>query len=374
MITELEFKSLAAQGYNRIPLLAEAFADLETPLSLYLKLAYGRRRQAQLPARIGRRRRALRPLLLHRPAGAHAAARHRLQHRGRHRRRRRRDARGQPAGLHRRLPEALQGRRCGPGLPRFCGGLAGYFGYDAVRYIEPKLAQTWKAGGIDTPDILLLQTRGTGGHRQPVGPPVPDRLRRPGASPRPTSRPSGAWPSWATSCATASPRRRSSAAPSHAVEREFAKADYLPRCAARKEYIAAGDMMQVQIGQRLKQALHREPAVAVPRAALAEPVALHVLLRHGRLPDRRRLARDPGAPGAHARRRQGDDPPAGRHAPARRHARAGQGARGRTAGRPEGARRAPDADRPGAQRHRPHRQDRQREGDRGLRRSSATRT
>ena len=39
MITELEFKSLAGQGYNRIPLMIEAFADLETPLSLYLKLA-----------------------------------------------------------------------------------------------------------------------------------------------------------------------------------------------------------------------------------------------------------------------------------------------------------------------------------------------
>ena len=42
MITELEFKSLGAQGYNRIPLIAEAFADLETPLSLYLKLAHAR--------------------------------------------------------------------------------------------------------------------------------------------------------------------------------------------------------------------------------------------------------------------------------------------------------------------------------------------
>ena len=39
MITELEFQSLAAQGHNRIPLIGEAFADLETPLSLYLKLA-----------------------------------------------------------------------------------------------------------------------------------------------------------------------------------------------------------------------------------------------------------------------------------------------------------------------------------------------
>ena len=42
MITELEFKSLAQQGYNRIPLIAEAFADLETPLSLYLKLAHAK--------------------------------------------------------------------------------------------------------------------------------------------------------------------------------------------------------------------------------------------------------------------------------------------------------------------------------------------
>ena len=37
-MTELEFKALAAAGYNRIPLIAESFADLDTPLSLYLKL------------------------------------------------------------------------------------------------------------------------------------------------------------------------------------------------------------------------------------------------------------------------------------------------------------------------------------------------
>src|ERR1044071_7524085 len=42
MITQSEFGRLAAEGYNRIPLIAEAFADLETPLSLYLKLAHGR--------------------------------------------------------------------------------------------------------------------------------------------------------------------------------------------------------------------------------------------------------------------------------------------------------------------------------------------
>ena len=38
-----------------------------------------------------------------------------------------------------------------PGLPRFCGGLAGYFGYDAVRYIEPRLAGVSRPGGIATP-------------------------------------------------------------------------------------------------------------------------------------------------------------------------------------------------------------------------------
>ena len=38
-INQSEFNALAAQGYNRIPLVVETFADLDTPLSLYLKLA-----------------------------------------------------------------------------------------------------------------------------------------------------------------------------------------------------------------------------------------------------------------------------------------------------------------------------------------------
>ena len=36
-----QFKDLASQGYNRIPLVREVLADLETPLSVYLKLAKG---------------------------------------------------------------------------------------------------------------------------------------------------------------------------------------------------------------------------------------------------------------------------------------------------------------------------------------------
>ena len=53
MITELEFRSLAAQGFNRIPLIAEAFADLETPLSLYLKLVGGARHGFLLESVVG---------------------------------------------------------------------------------------------------------------------------------------------------------------------------------------------------------------------------------------------------------------------------------------------------------------------------------
>ena len=43
-----------------------------------------------------------------------------------------------------------------PGLPRFSGGLVGYFGYDTVRYIEPRLAAASNPDRLATPDIMLL--------------------------------------------------------------------------------------------------------------------------------------------------------------------------------------------------------------------------
>src|SRR3546814_18828833 len=53
------------------------------------------------------------------------------------------------AARHRVRPE--------PSLPRFSGGLVGYFGYDCVRYFEPKLAKTVKHDPLGVPDILLMR-------------------------------------------------------------------------------------------------------------------------------------------------------------------------------------------------------------------------
>lgn len=42
------------------------------------------------------------------------------------------------------------------GLPRFCGGLVGYFSFDTVRYTEKKLGLINQKNSLETPDILLL--------------------------------------------------------------------------------------------------------------------------------------------------------------------------------------------------------------------------
>jgi anthranilate synthase component 1 len=176
-MTELEFKSLATEGYNRIPLIAEAFADLETPLTLYLKLAQSQnagKNTFLLESVVGGERFG-RYSFIGLPATTCCAQRQ--AHRSRQERRGHRDRRRQSAGLHRRVPARFK-VAIRPGMPRFCGGLAGYFGYDAVRYIEKrwKTAPARHAGPARHP---AAADRRTGRHRQPVRQAVPDRLRRP---------------------------------------------------------------------------------------------------------------------------------------------------------------------------------------------------
>jgi anthranilate synthase component 1 len=152
-INQAEFNALAAQGYNRIPLVLETFADLDTPLSLYLKLA--NQPFSYLLESVQGGERFGRYSIIGLPAQTRIVANGRSVQviKG--------DAVVETAEDTNPLDfvKAYQARFKTPpyeGLPRFTGGLAGYFGYETVRYIEKRLANTSKPDAIGTPDVLLM--------------------------------------------------------------------------------------------------------------------------------------------------------------------------------------------------------------------------
>lgn len=251
---EAQFNELAAEGYHRIPLTLETLADLDTPLSVYLKLAdgpnsfllesvvggerFGRYSFIGLPARTFIRVNAFSTDVV---CDGRVVEHHD----------------GNPldfiAGYASRQRVFVPA-----GFPRFCGGLAGYFGYDTVRYIERKLAAFDKPDDVGMPDILLLQTEELAvvdnlagkiylivyvdpsqsdayarGHARLHA--LAARLRNPVVVPE---------------CRPSEP-----AAPI----RDFCKADYLAAVRRAKQYIADGDMMQVQIGQRIRMPYSQSP-------------------------------------------------------------------------------------------------------------------
>jgi anthranilate synthase component I len=151
-MTETEFNNLVAQGYNRIPVVLETFADLDTPLSVYLKLA--NRPFSYLLESVQGGERFGRYSFIGLPATTRIEARGnfvRIIDDG--------GAEEIDVGDPLAFVESYLSRFKAapyPGLPRFCGGLVGYFAYDAVRYIERKLAGHARPDTLDTPDILLL--------------------------------------------------------------------------------------------------------------------------------------------------------------------------------------------------------------------------
>ncbi|TCO76538.1 anthranilate synthase component I [Plasticicumulans lactativorans] len=148
------FSALVAQGYNRIPVAREVLADLDTPLSVYLKLAdgpysyllesvhggekWGRYSMIGLPARSLLRVRGHTVTL---ETAGEVVERATVA-----------DPLAWIEAFHARyrVPDNL------PGLPRFAGGLVGYFGYDIVRYVEARLATCPNPDPLDNPDVLLL--------------------------------------------------------------------------------------------------------------------------------------------------------------------------------------------------------------------------
>ncbi len=152
-MTPEQFDACARQGYTRIPVSREVLADLDTPLSTYLKLAaqpysyllesvqggekWGRYSIIGLPCRThlrvcGQRVSLLRDgaILSEEQVADPLAWIERYQ----------RDF---------RVPEL-------PGLPKFTGGLVGYFGYETIAYIEPRASAGDKPDPMGTPDILLM--------------------------------------------------------------------------------------------------------------------------------------------------------------------------------------------------------------------------
>jgi anthranilate synthase component 1 len=251
-MTELEFKSLAAEGYNRIPLIAEAFADLETPLTLYLKLAqtqnlgkntfllesvvggerFGRYSFIGLPANTLLRSFGKRTEVVRNGEVIETAHDNPLDF---------------IAEFQKRYKVAVS-----PGMPRFCGGLAGYFGYDAVRFIERRLEDSTPPDTLGLPDIQLLLTEELAVIDNLSGklylivyadPTLPEAYSR--AKQRLKQLRSMLHRPVDLPVTTGSVRTE--------AIRDFKKEDFLSAVMKAKEYIMAGDLMQVQVGQRIRK-------------------------------------------------------------------------------------------------------------------------
>ncbi len=165
-MTREEFLRLAAAGYNRIPLACETLADFDTPLSIYLKLAdqpnsyllesvqggekWGRYSIIGLPCRTVLRVHDHQVRVTHDGVEIEACDAE--------------DPRSEERSVGKEcrslaFVEAFKARYNVPtisGLPRFNGGLVGYFGYDCVRYVEKRLGKCPNPDPLGVPDILLM--------------------------------------------------------------------------------------------------------------------------------------------------------------------------------------------------------------------------
>ena len=255
-MTEDEFLALGRAGYNRIPLHLETLADLDTPLSIYLKLA-NRPGSYLLESVIGGER-------FGRYSIVGLPARERLEVVG-HRVRRIRDGttveeREDPDPLA-FIDDYLRSFRAAApsGALRFAGGLVGYFGYDTVDYIERHLGRAPKPDPMGLPDIRLLLSEElavvdnlsgklhlivyadpaeAGAHGRALRrlQELRAQLRKPSELPPHAPRP-----------ALEAPR-------SNVGEKTFHEA--VARC---KRYITEGDIFQVQISQRIAQPFPYSP-------------------------------------------------------------------------------------------------------------------
>ncbi len=263
-MVEAEFLKLAQQGYTRAPVLAEARADLYTPLAVYVKLAQGPYSYL-LESVVGGER-------FGRYSFIGLACAERIEARGRSLRRLLRDARGADVCLEsiedcdpfEYVRGWLARQRTAP-LPaalRFGGGLVGYFGYESVRHVEPRALGAEKPDALGTPDMLLLVSDELAVVDNVLGKlhlVVYADPREPGALARAKERLERLRARLVVplpdSFVLSQPKETSVST----VEHTFTEAGFLEAVRRAKEYILAGDVMQVQISQRSSQPFDAPP-------------------------------------------------------------------------------------------------------------------
>ncbi|WFC42561.1 anthranilate synthase component I [Pseudoxanthomonas sp. SE1] len=267
MISHDQFQQYAAEGFNRIPVVREVLSDLDTPLSVYLKLADAPHTYLFESVEGGERfgRYSIIGLPVRRVVTFHG---HRLEIRDHGQLVEARDVDDPFAEV-----EALRAAYAVPkleGLPGFTGGLVGWFGFECIGYIEPRLATGDKPDELDTPDILLMLSEevavfdnlkgrlylivhadpreaGAWDAAQARLDALTTKLRQPGSYPTPIT--------------------RDVLDESHFVS-GFTHDGFIAAVEKSKEYIRAGDIFQVVLSQRLSVPFNARP-VDVYRALRA---------------------------------------------------------------------------------------------------------
>ncbi|HET6265573.1 MAG TPA: chorismate-binding protein, partial [Usitatibacter sp.] len=250
-MTEDEFLALARAGYNRIPLQLETFADLDTPLSIYVKLA-NRPGSYLLESVIGGERFG-RYSIVGLPAHEMLEVRGVVARLVREGVEVERHVLTDPLAFVDRYLASFKAAAPGGAL-RFAGGLAGYFSYETVRYVEKRLDRAApKPDPLGLPDIRLLLSEELA---------VVDNLSgklhlivyadpsQPQAFERATARLQELRAQLRRTMELPPHEPRANLAPPRSNIGEAAFYEAVARC---KRYIEDGDMMQVQISQRLSQ-------------------------------------------------------------------------------------------------------------------------
>ena len=256
-----EFNALAKLGFNRIPLIKEVLADIETPLSLYVKLtqAFGKTNTYLLESVLGGERFGRFSFIgmpaktLLRTVGTPSAPVNEVVTNGKVVETNTDNPLDFVDAYFKRFKVALQAD-----MPRFCGGLAGYFGYDTVRYIESRLAKHQLPDELGVPDIQLMLTEELAVVDNVAGkiylivyadPSITDGFEK--AQDRLKE---------LLTC-LGKPVNMPASLPSAKTDliRKFKATDFESAVLKTKEYILAGDCMQVVIGQRISKPFADSP-------------------------------------------------------------------------------------------------------------------